>query len=313
MKSIILILTGVAWIGLGSLSCSKKQQDASRPAQKSEPASEEPVFYADNVLPDGLENFGIKRLGTVHKIMPADADSSLGSKAEEYLSYDLVGMAMSEYEVDGFTVSANVSQFASLEDAYGFYATLRPVGIGAGGLGAESFSKGKATYFTQGEFVVAVTSAEQDSAHEAARQAMAQQISSHIASPPIRPQFFMLFPMADMIALSNRYFPHGFLDVAGLDKVYTLSYLAGGDTAVLFLTMDESGERFGKLQDYAASTGKVSPAPKSIPFDEYSVMFRNPDGNRIVAGLVRSKLVGIIGYDSTSNYRLISMWVKGLK
>jgi len=313
MKTGFTIMAGAMCLGFVCLSCSKKQEETSPPAQETETVVAERLFYAADLLPGDMDTLKIKRLSPVKKIMQADADSSLGERAEKYLAHNLVGMASTEYEVSGVTVSAEVAQFASLEDAYGFYADLRPVGVGIGGLGTESFTLGGVTYFTRGEFVVTLSIDQEDSAHVAAQSLLGQEINGRIPAPPTPPPFFMLFPLADRIAHSNKYYSRAFLGMAGLDKVYTTAYLTGGDTAVLFLTMDEGGEKFLKLRKYAESTGEVSSAPNSFPFEEYSLAFSDPERGRIVAGLVRSKLVGIIGYDSTKNDRLASMWVQGLR
>ncbi len=313
MKTMSTIMVGTMCLGFVCLSCSKKQEEASPPAQETETAVAERPFYAADLLPGDMDTLEIKRLSPVKKTMRADADSSLGERAEKYLAHNLVGMAASEYEVGGVTISAEIAQFASLEDAYGFYARLRPVGVGVGGLGTESFALGGVRYFTRGEFVVTLSIDQEDSAHFAAQSLLGQEINGRISAPPTPPQFFVLFPFAGRIGLSNRYYSRAFLGVAGLDKVYTTAYLTGGDTAVLFLTVDASGDKFLKLREYAGSTGEVSSAPNSFPFEGYCLAFSDPDRGRIVAGMVRSKLVGIIGYDSTKNDRLASRWVQGLR
>ena len=313
MKTMFTIMVSTMCLGFVCLSCSKKQEETSPPAQETETAVAERPFYAADLLPGDMDTLEIKRLSPVKKTMRVDADSSLGERAEKYLAHNLVGMAAAEYEVSGVTVSAEVAQFASLEDAYGFYADLRPVGVGIGGLGTESFALGGLRYFTRGEFVVTLSIDQEDSAHFAAQSLLGQEINGRIPAPPTPPPFFVLFPFADRIALSNKYYSRAFQGVAGLDKVYTTSYLTGGDTAVLFLTIDEGGEKFLKLRGYTESTGEVSTAPNSFPYEDYSLAFSDPDRGRIVAGLVRSKLVGIIGYDSTKNDRLASRWVQGLR
>ena len=301
-------------LGFVCFSCSKKQEGAPPPAQDTETAVAERPFYAADLLPGDTDTLEIKLLSPVKKIMRADADSILGPQEKQYLSYNMVGMVSTDYEVSGVTVSAEVAQFASLEDAYGFYANLRPVGVGVGGLGTESFTLGKVRYFTRGEFVVTLSIDQEDSAHIAARYLLGQEINGRISDSPTPPQFFVLFPFADKIALSNKYYSRAFLGVAGLDRVYTTDYLTDGDTAVLFLTLDETGEKFLKLRGYAESTGEVTSAPTSFVFDNrYSISFKHPSEGMIVAGLVRGKLVGIIGYDSTKNHRLASGWVQGLR
>lgn len=298
-------MASVMCLGFVCFSCSKKQE--------TETAVTERPFYAADLLPGDMDTLEIKHLSPVKKIMRVDADSSLGERAEMYLTRNLVGIALTEYEVSGVAVSAEIAQFASLEDAYGFYANLRPEGAGVKGLGTESFALGRLRYFTRGEFVVTLSIDREDSAHLAARYLLGQEINSRVPAPSSPPQFFVLFPFADRIAISKKYYSRAFLGVAGLDRVYTTDYLTGGDTVVLFLTIDETGEKFIKLRGYAETTGEVTSAPNSFTFEEYSLAFSDSDRDRIVAGLVRGKLVGIIGYDSTKNDRLASRWVQGLR
>ncbi len=182
------------------------------------------------------------------------------------------------------------------------------------GLGAESFSLGGAKYFTKGEFVVMVSVEKENDSLFTARSLLAQEINSRISGAVTLPPFFMLFPFKDKIIPSTKYYSQSFLDVTGLEKVYTTSYLADGDTAVLFLTVDESGEKFLTLREYAESIGKVSRVPESFAFDNArSLSFKHPTRGMIVAGLVRNKLVGIIGYTPDKSERLATIWVQGLK
>lgn len=317
MKKPLAIIRGMICLMclcLISLSCGKKEKEVVPPTQDAAKAVTELPFYADTLLPGSIETYDIELVDSINTILSDDADSSLGQKARRYLSYNFVGLATARYEVRGVPVSVQIAQFASLEDAYGFYASLRPDGIGRGGLGTESFSLDATTHFTKGEFVVTLSVGEEDDTLFVAQSLLGQEISSRISGAATAPQFFMLFPFADKIAFSNKYYSRDFLDVGGLDKVYTTSYLTGGDTAVLFLIMDESGMKFLKLQEYAESTGKVSPASTTFAFDDgYSVSFKHPTQGMIVAGLVRSKLVGIIGYDPDKNDRLATTWVQGLK
>ncbi len=314
MKKGLTIVLGVICLGLVCLTCGKKEEETSRPPGGAERAVVERPFYAADLLPGDMDTLETKLLSPVKIIMRADADSGLGERAQKYLEHNLVGMASADYEVNGVTASAEVAQFSSPEDAYGFYASLRPIGIGIGRLGTESFALGGVTYFTRGDLVVALSTDQEDSVQLAAQSFLGQEINSRISDPPMPPRFFVLFPFAGKINFSNQYCSRTFLGVTGVDAVYSTAYSTGGDTAVLFLTIDESGEKFLRLSEYAESIGDVSSAPTSFVFDSgYSVSFRHSGDGMIVAGLVQGKLVGIIGYDSTKNDRLASGWVRGLK
>ncbi len=309
--------TAVVWlVGLIFMahSCGKKEKQESPAKVSTAGTITKAPFNADQLLPKDLAVQNIKLTGSIETILPKDADSLLKERGVQYLSYDFTGSARSEYEVNNVPVYVEIAQFGTLEDAYGFYAGLRPDGIIITPLGTEAFLLGSHRYFTRGEFVITLTVEKEDSSHLAAQTLLAEQINSRISGSASPPLFFMLFPSAKKIVPSNKYYGGNFLNVTGLDKVYTTSYFVGGDTAVLFLTMDEGGEKFFKLKEYADSFGKVSPAPTSFVFDSgYSVSFTHPTKGNIVAGLVRQKLVGIIGYDPDKNDRLAASWVQGLR
>jgi len=316
LKKASTIATGAVCLiclSLVLLTCGKKEKEAP-PSQESTQAAAEQPFYADTLLPGDIQAYEIRTVAPVEKVLRNDADSLLGPKAKHYLSYNLVGLASAGYEVQNVPVQVEIAQFAAPEDAYGFYASLRPDGIGTAGLGTESFSLDTSLYFTKGEFVVALSARSENDTLFAARSLLGHEIDSRIPGNATAPQFFILFPFKDKIVPSAKYYPGGFLNVDGLDEVYTISYFTGGDTAVFFLTVDDSGEKFLRLRDYAESVGKVSSAPETFAFVEgYSISFKHPSHGTIVAGLVRSKLVGIIGYDATKNDRLATMWVQGLR
>jgi hypothetical protein len=317
MNKALMHSTAVVWmVGLIFMahSCGKKEKQESPAKVSTAGTITRAPFSADQLLPKDLTAQNTKLTGSIETVLPRDADSLLKERRDQYLSYDFTGLVRSAYEVNNVPVSVEIAQFGSLEDAYGFYAGLRPDGISVTPLGTESFLLGSHRYFTRGEFVVTLTIEKDDSSHLAAQTVLAQQINSRISGSASPPPFFMLFPSAKKIVPSNKYYRGNFLNVSGLDKVYTTSYFTGGDTAVLFLTMDESGDKFLRLKEHADSLGKVSPAPTSFVFDNgYSISFTHPTKGNIVAGLVRQKLVGIIGYDPDKNDRLAASWVQGLR
>jgi hypothetical protein len=83
---------------------------------------------------------------------------------------------------------------------------------------------------------------------------------------------------------------------------------------VFFLSEDLSGEKFLLLQTYASAKDSVRPAPDVIPFEgDHAFVFDHPDRGPIVAGLVRGKLVGVVGFRGETFLTLTALWVKGLQ
>ncbi len=269
-------------------------------------------FYADTILPGSIEIYEIARLDSVEIVMPEEAEDYLGQSAQLYEDYHFIGMAAAEYTVKGLPASAEIAQFPHAEEAYGFYSMLRPNGTPTGQIGSESFTAGNSLYFTAGDFVVTVSVEGDSSAQISASSLLAQEINSRITqhrSPP----FFTLYPARDKVPSSSKYYSRDYLDIEGIDRVYTQTYFVEGDSAVFFMTVDESGEQFLILSEHANSVGTVEPAPESFPYDEgYSLIYDDPEHGTIVAGLVRAKLVGVVGYKHPKYEDLASRWVLGL-
>ena len=311
MKKLITISTGLIFFALGNISCGKKEEKTP-PATETE-AVENLPFYADNLLPDNIDTLNIERLGDVIEITYKAADSTSGPELDLDQPHNLVGRATTSYDINGIEITAKIDQFASVPDAYGFYSGLRPFGNGNNNLGTESFEDKNTTCFTRGELVITLTSKLSDSLRSEARILLGQEINSRISELPQAPRFFVLFPSGKMIFFTRAYYTRDYLEIPSLDQVFTNSYDIEGDTVLLFLTMDESGDKFLTLLQAVQTMGEVSDGPETIPFEEYSLSFQHPEHGHIVAGLVRSKLAGVIGYDSPQIENFFAMWIKGLK
>lgn len=307
LKTKAILLLAVAAILLPA-GCSKEKN---QPAAKPKPRAAS--FDAERLLPPASETYALAPVGS-YKIYRGDSLKAYVGQAlaAEYELYGCLGMVASTYEVKKVPVSVEIAQFNSIEGAYGFYARLRPDGALSLDVGAESFRIGNTLYFTAGAYAVTL-SVENDSLPSISAQSLvAQEISTGMGKLTI-PQWFMLYPSADKLIPSNKYYPRDYLGVDSLDTVFTTTYVIGKDTAVFFLTVDLSGGKYLALHEFGAGFGKVADAPSSfLYYHGYSLAFRHPTYGRIVAGLVRGKLVGIVGYSDTFE-RLGSLWVQGLQ
>jgi hypothetical protein len=77
--------------------------------------------------------------------------------------------------------------------------------------------------------------------------------------------------------------------------------------------MDPGGTQYTKLSRYASNIGTIVDVPDGFHFPELSVALEHPRHGLIVAGLVRKKLVGIIGYNPKTFEKLATGWVDGLQ
>lgn len=302
-----------ALLSLGLVSCEKKKVAPVRSPYNIQNLLAMP-FYADTLLPGNIDSVSITASDSVSIIRPDKARNYLGQTAEQYLTYQMIGLAATTYATKDNITYVEIAQFADNSYAYGFYASLRPDGIAVKKLGAESYTMADTVYFTKGEFVITLSPENDNKSGRDAIDMISRTIEKKIDARNTLPLLFMLFPYAGKIYPSTGYCPFRFLDIPGFDQVYTTSYLNNNDTLVLFLTMDGSGEKYLHLREYAQALGKTLSNPEGFSFDkDYSVAFNYPEKGVIVAGLVRGKLVGAIGYNPGTNQRLTTGWVKGLQ
>lgn len=256
--------------------------------------------------------YDIVKVGEVRTVKPETADDYLGSSAVDYRAYRFIGMSAAGYKVQGVPISVEIAQFPTPEEAYGFFARLQTFGTPLGIVGSESFESGNSFYSAAGDYVVTLSVEELTPQTSQARSRLALEINSRIEQKP-KPMYFLLFPLAAKIGASNRYHTDGFLEGVSLEKVYTTSYAIENDTTLFFLMLDEGGLQYTKLSKYAAAEGEVVRMPEGFRFPDFSIALEHPEHGLIVAGLVRKKLVGIMGYNPRPFDTLAIGWIDGLQ
>ena len=309
------VLTSFLLLSLGlSLSCSSDKKSSKDTSSQLEKELAAIPFSADMILPGNSPEKNITIVSETTNITRKEAPAKLGDKADEYLSSLMIGTVRLMYQVDSDTIRAEIAQFASIDDAYGFYSRLRPDGITLDGIGTESFFYNNKYKFTKGEYVVSLLQKRKSKDALKSFRKLAGEIAGKIEQSRRGQQFFILFPYGGQIVPSHKYYSRNFMGVDGLDSVYTVSYAADSDTLILFLSMDTSGEKFVNLSKWGQSLDKAGPVPPEFDFSSgHSIAFEHPHRGQIVAGLVRQKIAGVIGYKRGSGSKLCSRWIKGLR
>ena len=312
-QNIVLICFLLFSLGI-SLSCSSDKKSSADVKSQLETKLAAIPFSADMVLPGNAPEKNITIVSETTNITRKEAPAKLGDKADEYLSSLMIGTVRVMYQVDSDTIRAEIAQFAATDDAYGFYSRLRPDGITLNGIGTESYFYKNKYKFTKGEYVVSLLQKRKsDDALKSFRK-LASEIAGKISQSQRGQQFFILFPYSGQVVPSHKYYSRDFLGVEGFDSVYTVNYVSDSDTLILFLSMDTSGAKFVNFSKWGQSLGKAGPVPPEFDFSSgHSVAFQHPHKGQIVAGLVRQKIAGVIGYRRGSGSKLCSRWIKGLR
>lgn len=313
LKQIALIFFLLVSICI-SLSCNSDKKSSKDNRAQLETKLAKIPFSADIVLPGNSAENNITIVSETTKITRKGAAATLGEKADEYLSSLMIGIVRVMYKVDEDSIRAEIAQFASTDDAYGFYSRLRPDGITLDSIGSESFYLKNKYVFTKGNYAVTLLLRRTSKDALESFRKIAVEIAANITNSSRAQQFFILFPFSGQVAPSRKYYSRNFMGVEGLDSVYTISYASDSDTLILFLSMDTSGAKFINFSKWGESLGNVGSVPPEFDYSSgYSIAFAHPDKGQIIAGIVRKKIVGVIGYNRGSGSKLCSSWVKGLR
>jgi hypothetical protein len=248
-----------------------------------------------------------------HKLSRKEINDSTIANAANYLNSLVIGLVRTSYQDEGHPVSVEMSQFATFNDAYGFYSRTRPSGAPFDSLGVESYLKNDTLCFTKADYVVIITSTADSNRIEIIRK-IGKLINSKLTALSRPPQFFILFPYKGQIVPSQRYYSRNFLGVEGLDSVYTIDYAVDEDTLTLFLSMDTSGSKLVMLSDWGEQFGKINSVPKEIEYASgHAASFTHPELGQFVAGMVGNKLVGVIGYKRPTGIQVVPRWIQGIQ
>ncbi|MFQ5499395.1 MAG: DUF6599 family protein [Candidatus Zixiibacteriota bacterium] len=270
-------------------------------------------FFADALMPDTVATFGIARSTGVQVHLAGQADSTASNWAADYLSHNCVGTAVSSYMVKGVPLEAEIAQFASFEDAFGFFSARRPADYQTGP-DPSRYRDGDLIRLMRDAIVVTLKVATPTDSALAAMDMLAGEIRSNLSGKMGLPVFFMLFPAGHKLAAGERYYSYDFMDVPKLGEVFTVDYAPSDDTVTLFLTMDESGAKLIALKELAQAIARVQPVPDGFEYwGDGAFMFDHPTYGKVVAGLVRGKLAGFVGYDTRTSHKMATAWIKGLQ
>ena len=310
MKKLIILTV----IVVSLISCSKKEKELPpvEPGYIVQNLASMP-YYADTLLPAEFLKHKVIRKGEVKTVRADELFTSDSTQADYYLNHHFVGVTSGTYTMDDNTITVEIIQFADEIKAYGFYASYRTHGIQIDKIGAESFQIGNSRYMVKADYVLILSANEKTEKTMNALKDFSIDFDNRILGSKSTPPFFLLFPFSSKIIPSQKYYPYQYLGIPGLDEVYTTSYLIGTDTMTLFLTMDQSGNKFKYLQKFARQNGEVVESFKRFSFDStFSLAFKDSTNGVIVAGIKSQKLIGTIKYNPKAVDKHLKGWIKGL-
>jgi len=295
-KSILITLVAL----LLALSCSKEKSSEEAPNAK-------------QFLPEKVESSGLARASEIKTFTGDSLWEYLDGGADLYNQYGFAEVATTSYKSGPLEMVADVYRFDNPTNAFGLYSMLRPEKPNIVLLGIEGFSAPATLVFVKGSYLVKVIGYDETEATTKAIIGLAQEINNQIPGATNRPNTFLLFPVVNRMGARDKYYRDSFLGQKFLRRFYTQDYLIGVDTVTLFLSPDESGEKYLKWSEYAASLSALQPASDSLGYDSgKAFIFDDKISGLTVAGLRKGKLVGMVKY-ADIHKQFLADWIKSLQ
>ena len=269
-------------------------------------------FAPGNFLPREFADAAVRRSSEIQTFYGDSLWEYINGGAELYHRYNFVEVATVDYKTETIEITVDIYRFDNAVNAYGLYSMIRPQKAGLLSLGVEGFASAGSLQFVKGEyFVNLIGYNESDATNHALAQA-AQELNKLIPGTTSRPDAFDLFPEDKALCATDRYLAESFLGIGFLTHVFSQDYLLDADTVTLFLSQDEPSAKLLEWSKHAAESGKLDLAASDFPFDDGKA-FITYDAyyGKIIAGLRKGKLVGMVGYSERLRHYLID-WLESL-
>ena len=267
-------------------------------------------FAPENFLPLEFADAAARRSSEIRMFYDDSLWQYINGGAELYHRYNFVEVATVDYKTKATEITVDIYRFDNAVNAYGLYSMIRPQKARLLSLGVEGFASAGSLQFVKGEyFVNLIGYNESDATNHALAQA-AQELSKLIPGTTNRPDAFEIFPEDKALCATDRYFAESFLGTGFLTHVFSRRYLVDADTITLFLSQDEPSAMLLEWSKHAAESGKIDLVASDFPFDNGKA-FITYDAyyGKIIAGLRKEKLVGMVGY-SERHKRYFIDWLE---
>lgn len=273
----------------------------------------EEIANAKQFMPEKVVASGLIRSPQIRTFSGDSLWEYIDGGAEIYNQYNFAEVATADYKAGNLELVADIYRFDNATDAYGLYTMLRPEKPNIVLLGVEGFSAPATIVFVKGAYLVKVVAFEESDATNKAIISLTQEINNQIPGATNRPNTFLLFPINNKMGARDKYFREFFLGQKFLRRFYCQDYLLDADTVTLFISPDESGEKFLKWSEYAATMNSLEPAPDSLGYDSSKVFIVNDKlSGPAIAGLRRGKLLGMVKYGEFHK-QFLADWIKSLQ
>jgi len=264
-------------------------------------------------LPDKVDPAGFERSSEVETYAGESLFEYINGGAEVYHQYGFIEVATAYYSRDQIEIVVDIYRFGDPDNAYGLFSSLRPLEPTFAQYGVEGFASGTTIDFVKGSFLVRLVAYDESPETSSSLRSLAKAFDDLIPGKTTPPDMFSLFPPDGRLETSRRVLAESFLGQKSLTDVYAIDYSADVDTVTLFLTDDESGEKYAGWSEKAAKHKVTESILRSLPYEAgKSFIAEDAYYGQIIAGIKGARLCGIVGYDERRKDLLVS-WLNSLR
>lgn len=269
-------------------------------------------FAPENFLPGEFADAAARRSSEIRTFYGDSLWQYINGGAELYHRYNFVEVATADYKTEATEITVDIYRFDNAVNAYGLYSMIRPNKAGLLSLGVEGFASVGSLQFVKGEYLVNLIGYDESDATNHVLAQAAEELNKLIPGTTDRPDAFDLFPEDKALRATDRYLAESFLGIGFLTHVYSQDYLLDADTITLFLSQDDHGAKLLEWSKHAAESGKIDLVASDFPFDDGKA-FITYDAyyGKIIAGLRKGKLVGMVGFIERHREYLVE-WLESL-
>lgn len=286
-------------VSLLVLSCTPTERDLKEP----------PI---SDLLPKTFENLVLERSGPVSVYKGESLSEHINGAAGLFHQFDFVDMATAVYTEFRVKVNAEIYRFATPSDAFGYFSTIRPANPYRIPIGVDAFTSNFDLHFLKGPYYIKLVIFTDEKPHRRGMRLLAVKLNEIVPGDTTLPPEFDLFPKQSRVEREAYYYTDNFLELEFMSEVYSQNYDKGGNNRpTLFLTDDPTGDKYRQLRQlFSGSDHQTLSQP--LPFDTGRVIcFDSGEYGWILAGLIKGKLVGLVGYEKKLE-PFIDEWLSAL-
>ena len=266
----------------------------------------------EQFLPQTLKNTNAVRSSEIRVFHGDSLWQYINGGADLYHLYNFVEVATADYKINTAEITIDIYRFDNNTNAYGLYTAIRPGKARLLSLGVEGFVSAASLKFVKGSFVISLTGYDESKETSRALSQAASNLNELIPGTINRPDAFALFPEENQIRSTDMYSVHSFLGRKTLTRIYSQRYLLESDTVTLFLSFDKPHSKLQEWSRFAAGEDKKEKVTSDLPFDDDKAFITHDAYyGRIIAGLRKGKLVGMVGYSEKCE-RFFADWLQSL-